>query len=103
MAAKADSFWQLLMLHGAGNTALSVTYTFEIADDLGVIILAPDSRDEATWDFLLHGFGEDVEFIGAALKTTYARCNIDRTGRGKGHDHLDRPIRIIPLRDRRVA
>jgi phospholipase/carboxylesterase len=68
----------VLMLHGAGNTALSVGYTFEIADDLGVVILAPDSRDEATWDFLLHGFGEDVAFIGAALKDTYARCNIDR-------------------------
>src|SRR6266852_2423328 len=46
---KADVAMPLiLMLHGAGNTALSVTYTFEIADDLGVIILAPDSRDEAT-------------------------------------------------------
>jgi phospholipase/carboxylesterase len=68
----------VLMLHGAGNTAQSVAYTFEIADDLGVIILAPDSRDEATWDFLIHGFGEDVEFIGAALRSTYARCNVDR-------------------------
>src|SRR5712691_492000 len=66
----------ILMLHGAGNTALSVTYTFEIADDLGFIILAPDSRDESTWDMLLHGFGEDVEFIGAALKDTYARCAV---------------------------
>jgi len=68
----------ILMLHGAGNTALSVTYTFEIADDLGFIVLAPDSRDESTWDMLLHGFGEDVEFIGAALKDTYARCAVDR-------------------------
>ena len=25
-------------------------------------------RDEATWDFLVHGYGEDVEFIGLALK-----------------------------------
>jgi phospholipase/carboxylesterase len=68
----------VLMLHGAGNTALSVAYTFEIADDLGVVILAPDSRDEATWDFLLHGFGADVEFIGTALRSTYARCSVDR-------------------------
>jgi phospholipase/carboxylesterase len=69
----------VLMLHGAGNTGRGVSYTFEIADDLGVIVLAPDSRDEATWDLLLHGYGEDVEFIGAALKDTYARCSIDRT------------------------
>jgi phospholipase/carboxylesterase len=76
---KADVAMPLiLMLHGAGNTSLSVTYTFEIADDLGLIILAPDSRDEATWDMLVHGFGEDVEFIGAALKSTYARCAVDR-------------------------
>ena len=42
----------VLMLHGAGSTGRGVSYTFEIADDLGVIVLAPDSRDEATWDML---------------------------------------------------
>jgi len=68
----------VLMFHGAGSTSLNVSYTFPIADDLGVIVLAPDSRDEATWDMLLHGFGDDVEFIGAALRDTYARCNVDR-------------------------
>jgi phospholipase/carboxylesterase len=68
----------VLMLHGAGGSGRGVSYTFEIADDLGVIILAPDSRDEATWDMLLRGFGDDVEFIGAALKDTYARCAVDR-------------------------
>ena len=68
----------VLMLHGAGGTGRDVSYTFEIADHLGVIVLAPDSRDEATWDMLLRGFGPDVEFIGAALKDTYARCSVDR-------------------------
>jgi predicted esterase len=68
----------VLMFHGAGGTGLGVNYTFQVADDLGIIILAPDSRDEATWDFLLHGYGEDVDFIGVALRDTYARCNIDR-------------------------
>src|SRR5690349_15707601 len=68
----------LLMLHGAGGTSQSVSYTFAIADDLGFIVLAPDSRDEATWDLLLHGYAEDVEFIGAALHDTYARCSVDR-------------------------
>ena len=98
----------VLMLHGAGGTGRGVSYTFEIADDLGVIVLAPDSRDEATWDMLLRGFGDDVEFIGAALKDTYARCSVDRkrmaiaghsdgasyalsfgigTGETFGHDH----------------
>jgi phospholipase/carboxylesterase len=68
----------VLMFHGAGSTGRGVSYTFEIADDLGVIVLAPDSRDEATWDFLLHGYGEDVEFVGLALKDIYARCAVDR-------------------------
>jgi len=69
----------VLMFHGAGSSALNVAYTFPIADDLGFIVLAPDSRDEATWDMLLHGFGDDVEFIGVALRDTYARCRVDRT------------------------
>ena len=69
----------VLMFHGAGSTGLGVSYTFEVADDLGIIVLAPDSRDEATWDMLLTGYGPDVEFIGAALKETYARCAVDRT------------------------
>jgi phospholipase/carboxylesterase len=68
----------VLMFHGAGGTGRGVSYTFEIADQLGVIVLAPDSRDEATWDMLVSGFGPDVEFIGAALKDTYARCSVDR-------------------------
>jgi phospholipase/carboxylesterase len=68
----------VLMFHGAGGTGLGVSYTFPHADDLGVIVLAPDSRDEATWDFLVHGYGEDVEFIGTALQDTYKRCNVDR-------------------------
>ena len=68
----------VLMFHGAGGTGMGVNYTFEVADELGIIVLAPDSRDEATWDFLVHGYGEDVEFIGAALRDTYARCTVDR-------------------------
>jgi len=69
----------VLMFHGAGSSGLNVSYTFPIADALGFIVLAPDSRDEATWDMLLHGFSDDVDFIGTALKDTYARCNVDRT------------------------
>ena len=67
-----DKAWPLMvMLHGAGNTGRGVAYTFPLADEFGVVVLAPDSRDEATWDVLLTGYGPDVEFIGAALKHTY--------------------------------
>jgi predicted esterase len=76
---KADNAAPLMvMLHGAGNTGRGVSYTFPLADEFGVVVLAPDSRDEATWDVLLTGYGPDVEFIGAALKHTFSRCNIDR-------------------------
>ena len=76
----------MVMLHGAGNTARSVAYTFPLADELGVVILAPDSRDESTWDLLLHGYGPDVEFIGTALRYTYSRCAIDAARRAlAGH------------------
>jgi predicted esterase len=68
----------MVMLHGAGNTGRGVAYAFPLADEFGVVVLAPDSRDEATWDMLLTGYGPDVEFIGAALQHTFSRCNIDR-------------------------
>jgi phospholipase/carboxylesterase len=68
----------MMMLHGAGSTARGVaTYTFPLAEEFGVIVLAPDSRDEATWDVLLHGFGPDIEFIGEALRQTRRQCTID--------------------------
>jgi len=68
----------LVMLHGAGNSARGVaTYTFPLAEEFGVIVVAPDSRDEATWDVLLHGFGPDIEFIGRAMSETRGRYNID--------------------------
>ena len=74
-----EKAWPLMvMLHGAGNTGRGVAYTFPLADEFGVVVLAPDSRDEATWDVLLTGYGPDVEFIGAALKQTYRLCQIDR-------------------------
>jgi phospholipase/carboxylesterase len=68
----------IVMLHGAGNTGRGVAYTFPLADEFGVVVLAPDSRDEATWDMLLTGYGPDVEFIGAALTHVRGLCNIDR-------------------------
>src|SRR5437870_5167259 len=38
----------MVMLHGAGNTSESVAYTFPLADEFGLIVLAPDSRDQRT-------------------------------------------------------
>ncbi|HEY7290115.1 MAG TPA: alpha/beta hydrolase-fold protein [Vicinamibacterales bacterium] len=74
----------LVMLHGAGNTSSSVQYTFPLADEFGVIILAPDSRDERTWDGVLRNWGPDVDFLAEALAQTVGRYNVDRTRLGVG-------------------
>ena len=67
-----------VVLHGAGGTALSTAYMFPFADDFGVIVVAPDSRDERTWDGVLRNWGPDVEFIAAAVDRVKHLCNVDR-------------------------
>ena len=74
----------LVMLHGAGNTSLSVQYTFALADEFNVILLAPDSRDERTWDGILRSWGPDVDFIADALAQTVQRYSVDRGHLGVG-------------------
>jgi len=81
---QSDALPLLLMLHGAGNTALSVQYALPLADEFGVIVLAPDSRDERTWDGVLRSWGPDVEFIGAALQQTANRYHVDLGHLGVG-------------------
>lgn len=67
-----------VMLHGAGGSAVAMRFTYEIADELGIIILSPDSRDPRTWDVILDDFGPDVEFLGRALDWTFERCAVDQ-------------------------
>jgi predicted esterase len=64
----------MVVLHGAGQTSAWATRLFPLADEFGVLLLAPDSRDERTWDMILGGFGPDVEFIVSAL--TFARRHV---------------------------
>jgi phospholipase/carboxylesterase len=67
-----------VMLHGAGRSGQAMDYTFSLADDFGVVIVAPDSRGR-TWDAVMGGFGADVAYIDAALRYTFARCAVDST------------------------
>jgi len=67
-----------VVLHGAGGTAQSAAYTFPLADEFGVLILAPDSRDERTWDGVLRNWGPDVDFIAAAVNRMSSLFIIDR-------------------------
>jgi phospholipase/carboxylesterase len=67
----------VVMLHGAGGNRDSARTRFPLADELGFIILAPDSRDERTWDELLGAFGPDEQFIGASLGYVFNKFSID--------------------------
>ena len=66
-----------LLLHGAGGRARRIVSLLGVADSLGVIVLAPESRD-GTWDAIRGDFGPDVEFVNRALEHTFARCAVDK-------------------------
>ena len=65
-----------VMLHGAGRRAQNMSFGYPLAEELGVILIAPDSRD-ATWDSIQGDTGPDIEFIDAALKSVFARVRVN--------------------------
>ena len=66
-----------LTLHGAGGNARSgISHFLHLADEVGVVLLAPESRGR-TWDVLVGGYGPDVEFIDLALDRAFARLALD--------------------------
>src|ERR687893_1014123 len=66
-----------LTLHGAGGNARSgISHFLHLADEVGVVLLAPESRGR-TWDVLVGGYGPDVEFIDRALEQTFDRLAVD--------------------------
>lgn len=67
-----------LALHGSGGGGHQWESYGARAEQVGMIVLAPDSR-AATWDVALGGFGPDVAFLDAALRHTFDRCRIDPT------------------------
>src|SRR5688572_22764494 len=67
----------LVLLHGAGADARQVlAMAVPAADELGVVLMAPDSRGP-TWDVILGGYGRDVRFLDRALARAFARCAVD--------------------------
>ena len=66
----------LLMLHGAGSSARTVRFIFPLAEEIGVVVLAPDSR-RSTWDGVGGIFGPDVAFVDAALRYTFQRVAVN--------------------------
>lgn len=67
----------LVLLHGASGSARRVASLFTVADELGVILLVPESRDR-TWDAIRDEFGPDIDFLNRALAYTFDRCAVDK-------------------------
>lgn len=65
-----------LLLHGAGQNAAEWVPGFPIFDDLGLLVLAVDSR-AVSWDIRFGGFGPDARFIERALAWTFERARVD--------------------------
>jgi predicted esterase len=70
--------WPLtLFFHGANTPARDYLDNFHpIADEFGVIILAPGAIGR-TWDLILGGFGPDVDFINLALRVAFQNVHVD--------------------------
>jgi phospholipase/carboxylesterase len=69
----------LVLLHGAGGSSERVLQHVEaLADELNLLVLAPDSR-AITWDDALDNLGPDVDFLDRALGWVFERYRIDAT------------------------
>lgn len=71
----------LMMLHGFGGSG-SARYG-PLAEEFGVIIIAPDSRD-TTWGQSQPGFDLDSRYISAALRAVSGFLDVDRKRVGLG-------------------
>jgi len=67
----------MLGLHGAGGSGSSwISAMRPAADTHGVVMFAPDSRDQ-TWDAIGGIFDEDARFIDRALAKVFSMVNVD--------------------------
>jgi phospholipase/carboxylesterase len=67
----------LVFLHGATQNGESMMRRVgPVADELGVAVLAPDSRAR-TWDAIGGRFGDDVVFLNRALEHVFDRVAVD--------------------------
>jgi predicted esterase len=67
----------VVALHGAGSDARGgLAPLAEVADDAGLVLLAPESRS-STWDAILGAPGPDVAFLDAALRRVFGLLAVD--------------------------
>lgn len=68
----------IVALHGANKTAFNGMATVaDAAAAAGAIVVAPSSRDPATWDMFGGGYGSDVAYINASIAMVSDLYNID--------------------------
>ncbi len=77
----------LVMLHGFGGWADEMKSTYGLAEEFGVVLVVPESR-QLTWGQGAPGFDADVRYIGAAYRKVTSVVNIDpeRVGLGGRSD-----------------
>jgi poly(3-hydroxybutyrate) depolymerase len=66
----------LIMLHGFSGWGDNQRRLFELAEELGFLVITPESRD-ITWGKEVPGFDQDVKYIGAAFRHVGSLVNID--------------------------
>ena len=66
----------VMMLHGFGGWGDSQRAMFALAEELGFIVIAPESRD-ITWGKEIPGFDADVRYLGAAYRRVTSILDID--------------------------
>jgi phospholipase/carboxylesterase len=67
----------VMMLHGLGGSSRSARNLFPLAEEFGVLIVAPESRG-LTWGRSAPGFDEDVKYLGAAYRYVTGVLDVDR-------------------------
>lgn len=65
-----------MMLHGFGGWGDGQRGVFALAEELGFIVIAPESRD-LTWGKEVPGFDADVRYLGAAYRYVTGMLDID--------------------------
>ena len=67
----------VMFLHGATQSGAAMLRRIgEAAQEAGVAVVAPDSRD-GTWDAIRGHFGEDVVYLNRVLEYVFDRLNVD--------------------------
>lgn len=68
----------MMMLHGFAGTGDGVRGMFPLAEEFGVIIIAPESRG-LTWGRSIPGFDADVRYLGPAYRHVAGILDLDDT------------------------